>query len=263
MFDEARQLGQHDGGWNAVATADWYQGRGAYGGLQGAWLLDALRRHPAAQHKPIRTLSIQCCAPVVAGPVHVEVALERAGASVAYLSARLRQGDQVAATALATFGAPRAHAPEFARPAAPAVPPPDALRTMPGGPQFPAFTQHVEYRYALGSPPVSASARAHLGGWARFRGGAAVDEVMLMALSDVWPPAILSTFDRMRGLATMDWTTSFLHPLDLSAFPPDAWWLYEVDGGAATDGYALQTGRVFTPDGRCVIEARQTVAVLG
>lgn len=262
MFAAARAMEKVESTrWRAVATESWFQGRGAYGGLQGAWLLDAMQGLPAAAGRAPRAITVQCCAPVLAGEVDVVAGEERVGASVAYLSARLLQGGRVVATALGTFAAARPTPVVSSAFEAPTAAPAEEIPELPRSPLFPAFTQHVDYRYALGGPPYSGHRRPHLGGWSRFLGGAPPDPSSLLALSDAWPPAMLASFRELRGIATVDWTTSFFHPLP--AVSHDAWWLYESVGGPAADGYGVQTARLYAPDGRCVLEGRQTIAVLG
>ncbi|HMV70276.1 MAG TPA: thioesterase family protein, partial [Myxococcota bacterium] len=99
-----------------------------------------------------------------------------------------------------------------------------------------------------------------MAGRARFRGGATVDAAMLVALSDVWPPAALVTFDRPRQVVTVDWRTDLL---DVPAAPPDAWWTWESRTTAGADGYLVQDGWMWGPDGDLVLHGRQMLAVVG
>jgi acyl-CoA thioesterase len=263
MFENARQIRPvAPGRWEATADPSWYQGRGVYGGLTTAWLGQALATLPRAGRAP-RTLTIHCCAPVVAGPVEIYAQLDREGASVTHTSGRLVQGGNTVATALATFAGPRKapEAPTRAPRSAPAVPPPDAAFPLPKGPPMPAFTDHVDYRFTHGAPPYTGAVDPLLGGWGRFVGDVVPDFGMIAALADIWPPAELSAMRAPRPAATVDMTLRFA-ALPEPGTAPDAWYLYEVQAGAAGEGYAEESAWLWGPDGRLLVRVDQLVALL-
>jgi acyl-CoA thioesterase len=233
-----------------------------YGGLTTAWLGQALAALPRAGRAP-RTLTIHCCAPVVAGPVEVHAQLDREGASVSHTSGRLVQGGHTVATALATFAGPRKAPDATARPPRPppTVPPPEAGLALPRGAPMPAFTDHVDYRFTHGDPPYTGAADPRFGGWGRFLGEVVPDFGMIAALADIWPPAELSAMRAPRPAATVDMTLRFAALPD-PATPPDAWYLYEVHAGAAADGYAEESAWLWGPDGRLLLRVDQLVALL-
>jgi hypothetical protein len=258
MYRTASQLHPEPGDkLFAEVDASWYQGRGAFGGIQAAWLIHAMEQLPETAGRTLRTLTVHCCAPVIAGRAEARAKPVRVGSAVTHAEARLLQGG-VAAAALATFGLPRGQVLEL--PAAPA-PAREELPPVPWSPLFPTFTQHVQFRFGVDCVPYSGQASAVMGGRARFAGGAPVTPAMLVALSDAWPPAVLPTFDRPRPVATVDWTTN-LYPLP-HGLPDDAWWRYESTASWADDGYVVQHARMWAPDGAPVLEGRQLLAVLG
>jgi acyl-CoA thioesterase len=262
MFETARRLHPlGPGRWQADADPSWYQGRGVYGGLTTAWLAQALATLPRAGRAP-RTLTVHCCAPIVAGPVDVHAQVDREGASVTHTSARLVQGGHTVATALATFAGPR-KADATTRPPRqpPAVPPPTAAFAMPRDGALPAFTQHIDYRFTHGAPPYSGATDPHFGGWGRFVGDVVPDFGMIAALADIWPPVELSALRAPRPAATVDLTLRFASLPDPDT-APDAWYLYEVRAGAAADGYAEESAWLWGPDGRLIARMEQLVALL-
>ena len=66
--------------------ADWYQGRGVYGGLVAAMLMEAMLTM-SDSFLP-RTLTIHFCVPAVAGDAHIEISIIRTGKKVRHLQAR-------------------------------------------------------------------------------------------------------------------------------------------------------------------------------
>ena len=73
----------------------WLQGRSAFGGLQAALGVRAMRSLLPEQ-MPLRTLQTTFIAPLPAGEVRIEASLLRAGKSTVHVEARLFDGEQVA-----------------------------------------------------------------------------------------------------------------------------------------------------------------------
>lgn len=264
MFDTVRAL-TPDGPGRFLASADdsWFQGRGQYGGLTAAWLVEAATTVVCDPTRRLRSVTAHLTAPVPAGPVAIEATVLRAGAHVSHVQAILRAPDGgVCAAALATFGHAR-DGTDLPGPQAPDLPPPHALPALPDSPVLPAFArQHVAYHYGLGAPPWTGAPRARLGGWARFRRGATPDATMLVALSDVWPPAILPVLDRIRPAATVDLSVQ-LHGLPGPRASRDDLYAYDADIVASAEGYAEERATLWDAEGRLLLSVRQTIVVFG
>ncbi len=264
MIDDVLVLTPHGPGrWQAQADASWFQGRGLYGGLPAAWLAEAGAQAVADPARRLRSLTVHLAAPVPDTPVSVLAEVVRAGANVSQVTGRLLDdADRVLATMVATYGLARTGSPAVGAPEAPALAPPETLPRLPALPGLPTFArEHIDYRYVLGAPPGS-SAAPRLGGWARFAEGATPTTAMLVALSDVWPPAILPALDRMRGCATVDLSLNLHEPFADDASPHDAY-AYVAEIPQATEGYAEERASLWDRHGRRLLSIRQTVVVFG
>lgn len=249
----------------------WGQGRATFGGLVAALLY---RR--AAQVlgdsgedlalKPPRSLTFSLVAPLAPGEATVEVQVLRSGKSVIQAEARILQGGQVAAAMLASFGASRASEILIAPETAPEYAAPETLPALPFIQGVtPDFTQHFEFRWAVGKIPFTTrSSTGDMGGWVRFRRPGAVFGVEhLLGLVDAWPPAVLPMFSKPAPISTLTWTIEFPG----GAVPA----MRDMQGGDAVrylaltdfsgDGYAHIHSRTWRADGTLLAIGRQTVAI--
>ena len=132
-------------------TKDWYQGRGVYGGLVFAQLVSALRAH---SNLPIRRLTIEMCAPVLAAPFEIEVQETRRGSNSHFFYVKAVQRGKVVAQATAVCGGSRNNSYDtHLHPATQKRR--QQLRQCPQKQYMPAFTQHFEYWPTLGAMPFS------------------------------------------------------------------------------------------------------------
>lgn len=243
-----------------VIPPDWMQGRSAFGGLQVALLVRAMRlRHPGLP--ALRSVQVVFVAPVPQHqPLGVEVALLRRGRSAVQLEGRLRLGAQTLCLAAAVFGATRD---SVARKVLPTVPPDsgaDDGRELSYLPGFsPAFMQHFSMRWLLGGWPFSGAetdasviALAH-------RDDAALTEAHVVALADAVPPAVLSTLSRPAPASSLTWTLEFL-AAPFEGLSREGWRM-DLEMTTAADGYTQQSGVLRSPKGEAVALSRQTTVV--
>ena len=93
-FSEAMQsVTRHGDGWQATIGEDWLQGRSAFGGIQAALALRAMRELVSAD-MPLRSLQTTFVAPVPAGPVAIHARILREGRSATQIEASLGDGEQ-------------------------------------------------------------------------------------------------------------------------------------------------------------------------
>src|SRR5690606_30907121 len=116
-----------------------------------------------------RSLTVHFCAPLPAGKHTIVAGVERLGARVTHLAARILADGKVACLASATFAAPRDQPLSFHDAKAPAVPPFDTVPPVGKSPLLPAFCQHFEYRFCVGHLPYGGAGEARTGGWIRAR----------------------------------------------------------------------------------------------
>lgn len=251
---------QGDGRYAAHLTPDWFQGRGAYGGVLGAGILRAMLHALADPPRLPRSLTVHFCAPVLAEPALLRVSVERAGRQVTHLSARLEQGGHVACLASATFAVSRESALQWDTHRMPAVPRPQELEPVPSE-LLPTFARHFDYRWCVGAPPFSGAGEALLGGWVRPRVPTPLDAPLAVALLDSFPPAASSRVSGFCNLATMDYTAHFYAPLPPEGASPEAFCLRVGRSPHAGSGYADDLAQLWSEDGRLLAQLRQMAAL--
>jgi len=257
-----------DGRFAVTFTQDWTQGRGVYGGLVTAVVLNAVRQVVDPRRR-LRAVSLSFCAPARPGPATVTTRLVREGALVSTVGAEIEGDGGVIASALVTCAAPRP-LPDDVRATAtvwrvtmPEATAPTDVEPLPVDmPLMPVFTRHLEWRYGLGDPPGTAGT-SRVGIWLRFRepGVTIVDEAVAVALLDALPPALLSTLPAMRPAASVEWHVQFFAglPRPLAA---DEDLLVTAETVVAEDGYAEELDQLWTRDGVLLAQAHQTIALL-
>jgi hypothetical protein len=239
----------------------WRQGRGAFGGLVVATLARAIEAFEASPERPLRTLTAEICGPVLPGPASIRVERLRAGTGVSTLAARLEQGGEVLAHAVAMHGRRRAVDVDFCELAPPAVPPwrevppfvmPDGFR--------PEFAQHFEMR-AVAPFPFTGAAEAFTAGWVRaLDPGPARDAGYVVALADAWWPAIFSRLTAPRPAATIAFTLELLAGAE--GLDPVAPLLHSARAVVSRDGYVVELRELRGEDGRLLACNQQTFAII-
>ena len=266
MFETARQLTPTDDPQVFHATLDesWYQGRGAFGGLLNAWLLQAMEAQ-VDDDRVLRSLSVSFVAPLTAGQARVEAEVVRSGRYVTQLTGRVRGPDgTLATTALATFCAKRPKGPvlETIAADAPDVPPLDEVTWLPPIPGLPQFTQHVDFAFTDGRLPFTGGDLPRVTGWTRFKGSCTVDLPLVVALADIFPPAVVQVVEGLMPAATVDLSIHILDPEALAEAGPDSAWIQQKHGTFAADGYAEEVAGLWTASGRLVARMRQWQVVV-
>lgn len=254
VLDSVRQ---QDGGWTAAIPEDWLQGRSAFGGLQSALALRAMR-DLVPRGVPLRTLQTTFMAPVPAGAIRLQVQVLRAGKSATHVEARLMDQGQTLCIVIGVFGTSRPSAVRLS-PAQPAVAcdKPVVFPFIPG--ITPSFTQHFAVRWLRGGLPFSGSTSPQNVVEIGLRDEGVASEEHVLAIADFIPPIALSMLKQPVAGSSMTWMIEFLGD-HVDGLPLQGW---RMDGelSAAQDGYTSQTGMLWGPDGRAVALSRQSMVV--
>jgi acyl-CoA thioesterase len=238
-----RYTGHIDEGW-------WIQ-RGPNGGYLAAIVLRAILAEVADADRSPRSITLHYLRPPVAGPCEVAVAVERAGRGLTTVTARLAQDGRDCILALAALGVAR-DGPSLDEHPRPDVPPPEALTRADGVPGIP-IRERYDTRLGIGTPPFQYGDEALTGGWIRTVDDDPLDEVLLVALTDAWPPAVFSRMEVPLGVPTIDLTVHFRQA------PPctPGWALVRFRTTFAAEGYVEEDGEVWSADGRLLAQSRQ------
>ena len=245
-----------DGTYDARIDAGWWIQRGPNGGYLAAVLVQALTAEVGDPDRHLRSLTVHYLAPPGEGAAEVSVSTERAGRTITYLDARLRQGERLLATARAAFATSDRGSPAFADPTFPGYPPPDTVEERSDPPAV-AMRGRYEYRHVHGLPWEGPSDQAETGGWIRLREPRPYDAALVAALSDAWYPAIFTRLTSPMGVPTIDLTVHVRSVDALRRMAPEDWMAVRFRTTMAAEGYLEEDGELWAPDGTLVAHSRQ------
>jgi acyl-CoA thioesterase len=248
------------GGFTTPVPSDWMQGRSAFGGLQAALAVRAMRTlvHPDV---PLRVLQTTFLAPVPAGPVHARAQVLRTGKNAIHVEARLLDGDQTACLVVGVFGRARSSSVTVAPPAPAPLPPGAEVTPFVPPPAVIAFAQHFSMRWLDGDLPFTGSTRPRACIEVGLLDDGPASEAHLVAIADAPPPHAFSFLREPAFGSSLTWT------LELLAHDFERWplrgWLLDVELCAARDGYTSQSIVLRAPGGAPVAISRQSMVVFG
>lgn len=255
---------QKDGLYSGVVDESWNLHRGVFGGVVAGGLLRAFTDAVGDASRPVRAITTHFSAPLAPErPFSLRTRIERSGSQITHVTGRIEQDGTVAAFGSATFGLSRTDPMTYDESRAPEAPPADSVDPVPSDlPLLPTFARHhVEYRFCLGHPPYSGADRAETGGWVRLREPLTLDAPAVVALLDAMPPAAIARADGFRSAASVSFTVRFFAPLPDPA-PPDAPWLARLTSRWAGEGFADETARLWSADGRLIAQCDQLMSIL-
>jgi acyl-coenzyme A thioesterase PaaI-like protein len=250
---------QSPGSFAANVTEDWLQGRGAFGGLQGAFALAAMRTLVPPEF-PLRTLQMTFIATIGVGECVTRAVILRSGTSTRHVEARIERGGELLAHAIAVFGMPRESIVVRQLHAAPSTT--NTGTHIPFVPNLtPNFFQHFSVTQLDGALPFSGS-RIHrnvfdLG----MKEPGNTTEAHLIALTDFVPPVALSWLTRPAPGSSLTWMVDILDQNFSSQ--PLIGWRAETEMVAASDGYTNQSTTLWAPNGVATVLSRQSMVVFG
>jgi acyl-CoA thioesterase len=239
---------------------DWLQGRTAFGGLQAAMAITAMRLLVPATI-PLRVLQTTFIGPVPQGEVRVRAQVLRTGKSVTHAQAQIEVGGAVACLAVGVFGSARASSLGIDNCVYPQLPAAESLRDMPLLPGVtPSFLQHTQLRWARSTPPFTGAPDAHTGTYIRLDEPVR-SEAHLAALTDIIPTPALSMLKQPAPASSLTWTLELLRN-DFTE-TENNWWLMDAEVTYGADGYLSQTALLWDAQRRPMALSRQTVTVFG
>ncbi|MCV0382382.1 MAG: thioesterase family protein [Erythrobacter sp.] len=237
--------------------ADWGQGRTLYGGASALIAYTAaIRAFPDLP--PLRAAQVGFVAPV-GEEVELRREVLRQGRNVTQVRSEIWCGGECALTSLWLFG--QARDPN-------AVHPSDRAEDWPGPPEdaedvsvakAPDFLRHnfdlrrAQEQRGPGRPVVRR--------WVRLREDDGVDAISrLILMGDVLPAGAMRAMRRQGPVSSVNWSFNVLDPAPQSA---SGWWLAENASQHADAGYSSERLRMWSPDGRQVLDGIQNVAIFG
>ena len=250
------------GGRFAAAMSErWWVGKGPNGGYVAAVILRAIQAAAGTERAP-RSLTVHYQRAPKAGPVEIEVTVEREGGRVTFLSARLTQEGKVQATAQAVLSENWSEAEAFAEARMPDAGEPGELETIdPAADGRPNMLQNYRVRPALGAQAFSGGP-PHTGAWIRTREPRLLDAPLAAALLDTWFPAPFVRLERPHGAPTIDYTVHFRSPLPPAGATPEDPYLIAFESSTARHGFFEEDGELWSADGTLLAQSRQLALLL-
>jgi acyl-CoA thioesterase len=141
----------------------------------------------------------------------------------------------------------------------PDVPPPERCAPLVAEPVPGSDGLLIEHRPAAAPLPLAGSADARIVVWMRLTEERPVDALAALMLADGAVPALFGALDAFVPIPTVDLSVQFA---DVEAASGSPWVLGVFRHVHAGDGYTVEDGELWTPDGRLVLSARQLRRVL-
>jgi acyl-CoA thioesterase len=246
-----------------ATSRDWWVDRGPHGGFLAALMLRALRTTVDDSSRQIRSFTVHYIAPPTQGPVEVTAVIERIGKSRISASARLAQGGETMAIALAAFSSAWESV-EWAETSMPAVPSHVDVDQLPVTEGLtPRFFENFDARPVIGDWPFSGGSKALSGGWIRLAEPRSVDDLAVAVFADAWMPSVFVRLDGPMAVPTVDLTVHFRTALPPPGVDPEDYLLVVFRSETAADGFFVEDGEIWSSNGTLVAQARQLGVLMG
>jgi len=253
-----RNAQRNSGSLICEVSDDWMQGRSAFGGLQGAFALEAMRTLVDATF-PLRTFQMTFIAPIGEGECTTLASVLRAGKNTMHLEARIVGGQETLAHAIGVFGHARESIVKRELPPAPAK---KAGTTLPYVPKLmPSFFQHFDVSLLEGGLPFSGQPVHRNVYELGLKDSSNATDAHLIALADFVPPVGLSWMPKPTPGSSMTWMLEFVDQGFTQQ--PLAGWMVDSEMVAARDGYTSQSTTLWSPAGVPTMLSRQSMVVFG
>ena len=255
--------------FGAEVAPDWRAGRGPHGGYLAAMLLRALVEAVGDANRAPRSLTIHYARAPEPGPVRISTVLEREGRSLSTLSARMHQGEEMVALALAAFSVPWG-GPEIDDVRMQDVEPPDPSREgvkliEHGGPEF---ARHIVLQPRIeGRPFAGAGQPMEIRGWLGLAEPRPIDALSLAFFSDALIPAPFMHLSEPAAVPTIDLTVHFRERMPRPAAggtepDPLELCLAMTRTELIHDGFFVEDGTIWASDGTLLAQSRQLAIVI-
>lgn len=208
---------------------------------------------------PLRTLTVQFLAGARFERVDFTPERLRGGRSTVFAGVRAEQQGKPILASLATFGA-AGHGPRVRPLEGAALSPRPEAETAMDSPTAPWFTRAVEYRFIGPHGLMGGHDEPRVRVWMRVRGGGPLDDLQLAFLLD----AVFPYFFTVAG-PTFSTSVDLRYDLFAALTPetsPDGWAYFDFTTSDCSDGWAVEDGIAYAPDGQPLAVARQLRKVL-
>ena len=253
-----------DGSFSGSVSETWRAGRGPHGGYLAALILRGLIEAVDDPGRAPRSLTVHYARAPEPGPVSLSPRVERSGRSLTTVSARLEQGGELMALALAAFSVPWPAA-ELDELPMPAVDPPDPRPAEPIDPRdgIPRFLTHMVMQPRIGAYPFMGSdAPMEVGGWLGLHEPQPLDAPAVALLTDAWLSPPFVRLSEPHVSPTIDLTIHFRRSLPRPGADPQDLVLAGFRTGLVHDGFFENDAVIWSRDGEVLAQARQLALLM-
>jgi acyl-CoA thioesterase len=255
-----------EGSWRAQLVRHWNVGRSQNGGVLLSVVSAALAELTGQPH-PLAVTG-HYLRPAADAEAVVRTELVKPGRTYSTATGQLWQDDRARLQVTGSFGDLAARAGEvtasYAGP--PPIPPPEKCDDL-----FPILTAGPAGERALnralrnleirvdprGGWGPDQSGRPSLSGWVRFREADTITAAMLVALTDVFPPSVMSAVE-IGWLPTVELS---VHLFNLPV-PDEPWLRVSLRTSSIYDGLLDEDGELWDASGRLIARSRQLAMIL-
>lgn len=252
----------HQGSYpNLMITADWGQGRTAFGGVSAGMLFTAINKQVSSD-RVLRAFNTNFIGPIALDtPFSITVDKLREGKNVSHYSAQIIQDNKVCVASQACFGVARESKISVTSHEVHAMPAPTKAQFIPQIPKVtPKFLRHFDLAIAEGGVPFTGRKTHHYHGFMRFKQAPEIlSDGHLITMIDAWPPTLLQMMKWPAPASTVTWNLEFIHPH--RPVSGSDWFAYQAHTRQAAGGYGHTEATIWDKDNEVVAISRQTVAV--
>ena len=240
----------------------WQQGRGAFGGLVLATLLDAMRTREVDEARLPRAFMGELCGPTLATRARISTHILRRGNNQTNVTARLSQGHETIAQTSLTLAAARnvKNPPKLGMPS-PVRPAWQDVAVAPiRAPLGPKFAEQYEFRVVSGIP-FTGQVEPEITGYIRETVPLSrVTHGAIIGRLDSYYPAVFAMERGPRPIATVSFMAEFLE--DPATLDPAVPLFYRARSIAQAGGYFVELRELWNGDTLVALN-QQTFALLG
>ncbi|MDH4169309.1 MAG: thioesterase family protein [Acidimicrobiia bacterium] len=247
------------GRYRAEMFEHWWVVAGPNGGIVAAVLANAMTHELDDPARQLRTITVHYPAAAEAGPVELQVAVERMGRSVATLGARLIQDGRLIALATAAFSPAWTSPVTFSDLVPPQAPPASTLVDRREHQQdfIPPVAFNWDTRWTDQNAAFGGGGPAVLRAWIRTAEPRVVDPLALTAICDALPPAVFVRSRERMAAPTVELTVHIRAQLPHPSLAPDDHVLAECNTATVAEGFLDEDVRVWAADGTLLAHSRQ------
>lgn len=248
---------QADGTYRAALTDNWAALHQLHGGYVAAVAARAVEDAVVERGAPpLRSATFSFLSGPRPGPTDVEVTIDRAGRSLVFSTVRVCQEGKPVLVGQTTHS-PRWAGVDYSELVNPRGPVPGELPRFRSEANARHF-QNADLRLDPDFAPFAGGGTSILAGWVRPLGDERVDATWLVMMGDIFPPAV---FNRTTGPVPA-FTVQYgiqVHVSDPATHVPEGGYVYaRMHASHSSEGFAVEDGTVWAPDGTVLATCRQT-----